>query len=313
MNDDEFEAMIEEPSDSADPKRDPTLDEYGVALDAIHSREAEPDPPPPPEREPVRPIALAQDNRGIQFGKLAKFLVALTFIAALLGGMEVHPSSQAPFLVFGSQSGLPVAIKATSNALWVSIQSVASPLLFPDGTSGAPAIAFASEPTLGFWRSAAATITNQGKLIVSSDFTVNGTSTIANGQTFRWNSNLVLSSPAAGAFNVAAWSGTTGSQLKVDALPTVTACGAGTPSVAAGSTPLAGAVVIGTTAVSTCTITFGGTAFPSAPACTSNTVTASAANVRAIGATATTTQLVLVPASAWADSSIVSWICISPK
>lgn len=186
------------------------------------------------------------------------------------------------------------------------------PILFPDGTSGAPSHSFPSELTLGFWRSAAATITNQGKLIVSSDFTVNGTSTIANGQTLRWNSNLQLLSPAAGLFNLVAWSGTTGSQFKVDALPVyATGFGATTPAVVAGSTPYAGAINVGTGTISaTGTITFGGTAFPSTPYCLcGSTVAAGACSTDGTS----TTVLTLTTAVAPVASSVIRWSCPSSK
>lgn len=107
---------------------------------------------------------------------------------------------------------------------------------------------------------------------------------------------------------------TVGTMIKVDALPTVSACGAGTPAVTAGSTPFAGSVTVGTGAPATCTITFNGTAYPSAPHCSGAVETSTAANVRAMGFLATTTALTIVPTAAWADSSIVNWSgCISAK
>lgn len=51
--------------------------------------------------------------------------VVAFFVGLALGtGTRVSTQTAPPFLVFGSQSGLPVAIKATSNALWVSVVSV---------------------------------------------------------------------------------------------------------------------------------------------------------------------------------------------
>ncbi len=50
--------------------------------------------------------------------------------------------------------------------------SVSVPLLFPDGLVGAPAMAFASEPTLGFWRSSAGNVTLQGTLTATSNMLV---------------------------------------------------------------------------------------------------------------------------------------------
>jgi hypothetical protein len=51
------------------------------------------------------------------------------FAAMLLVGLLLQPSrvaTQTAAVVFGSSSGLPQAVKSTSNALWVSLQSVAS-------------------------------------------------------------------------------------------------------------------------------------------------------------------------------------------
>lgn len=106
---------------------------------------------------------------------------------------------------------------------------------------------------------------------------------------------------------------TIGNVLKTDALPTVSACGAGSPAVTAGSTPLSGSVTIGTTAVATCTITFNGTAFPSVPHCSGAVETTTAANARAMGYSASVTVLTIVPSAAWVDSSVVNWTCISPR
>ena len=106
---------------------------------------------------------------------------------------------------------------------------------------------------------------------------------------------------------------TIGSTLNVSALPVASACGAGSPAAIAGSTPLSGAVTVGTGAPATCTVTFGGTAYPSAPHCSGSVETTTAANARAMGYSATTTVLTIVPAAAWADSSVVNWTCISSK
>lgn len=116
-----------------------------------------------------------------------------------------------------------------------------------------------------------------------------------------------------GTFTIVSNGVATGVTLKADALPSVSACGAGSPAVVTGSTPWYGAVTIGTTAVATCTITFNGTAYPSAPHCSGVVETTTPANIRAMGYSASTTVLTIVPASAWADSSVVNWTCGSSK
>lgn len=191
----------------------------------------------------------------------------------------------------------------------------------PDGTSGAPALSFGTEGTLGIWRNTSGQMTAQGTLLVSGALQTSGSSSIVSAGDFtlgssnmiRFTSRIRFRSPADGIFTAANNGETIGVEFKVDALPTVSACGAGSPAVVAGSTPLSGAVTIGTTSVATCTITFNGTAFPSAPHCNGVVETTTAANVRAMGYSASTTVLTIVPSAAWVDSSVVNWDCFSPK
>lgn len=158
-------------------------------------------------------------------------------------------------------------------------------------------------------------------LTVNSNGLLTTTSTIASGADVQaaqagliyWANRAIFTSPADGAFSVTNNAQTIGSRFKADALPTVSACGAGSPAVVAGSTPLSGAVTIGTTSVATCTITFNGTAFPAAPHCSGAVETTTAANARAMGYSASTTVLTIVPSAAWADSSVVNWTCLSSK
>jgi len=198
----------------------------------------------------------------------------------------------------------------------LSTQITAGQILGVDGTSGAPFYSFTSEPTLGFWRSAAATTTHQGAFITTGNISASTSgSTINVGSTgaFFWGARALMRSPANGIVTVSNFAETIGSEVKVDALPVASACGAGSPAVTAGSTPFAGSVTVGTGGPTTCTITFGGTAFPSAPFCTANVATSTAASTRAIGTLATTTVLTLVPATAWADSTVTTWVCVSSK
>lgn len=177
--------------------------------------------------------------------------------------------------------------------------SVANPILLPDGTAGGPALAFASETTLGWYRSAAGTMNLVG-----------GSLQVPAGGTLSWPGRLIQQVPADGLFKVFNGGATAGSTLKIDALPTV-ASGFGTsPAITAGSTALDGSVNVGTGGVATTgTITFGGTAYPSAPFCVYSTQTTNAVTRGA----PTTTQLVLNSTTAWTASDLVSWHCISSK
>jgi hypothetical protein len=117
--------------------------------------------------------------------------------------------------------------------------------------------------------------------------------------------------PANGHLAVSLNDGSIGVRLKVDALPTVTAGGGTSPAVTAGSTPLAGSVNVGSGSPgASITITFGGTAFPSAPFPICMNLTTGLA----VKATATTTTLVITPQTGnFGASDVISWHCISPK
>lgn len=75
-------------------------------------------------------------------------------LAAIVLTSGARVQTQAPFVVFGSNSGVSQPIKSTSNALWVSLQSGGNigTQLFGDGTVTNPSIAFASQAGLGFYR-----------------------------------------------------------------------------------------------------------------------------------------------------------------
>lgn len=173
--------------------------------------------------------------------------------------------------------------------------------MFGDGTSGAPSIAFASEPTLGIFRASAANMQLQGTLTATGGL-VTG--------------NFIF--PSAGRFSSAADANfvlqnnalTIGSRLKADALPTVSSAFGTAPAITAGSTPLAGSVNVGTGGVAVSgVINFNGTAFPSAPfVVCMNTTTAAV-----VRCTATTTQLTMTAPAAFTASDIVAWVAISPK
>jgi hypothetical protein len=190
--------------------------------------------------------------------------------------------------------------------------TVTTPILHPDGTSGAPSIAFASEPTLGFWRSSAGNITAQGTLRSSGAYISGGSIQAGAGFGLIFAGNGIIAPAAVGVFTLENAATTIGSNLKVDALPTI-ASGFGTsPSITAGSTPLAGSVNVGTGGVAfSGTLNFGGTAFPSAPFC----VASNALTSTSVRPGTSTTQLTFTNANStvWAASDVVTWICISSK
>lgn len=195
---------------------------------------------------------------------------------------------------------------AVSQGITRSLTTIAGTLRFPAATGGGAAIvanATGLQFKTGnggayFYTSDAIVTVNSGLFVLASGgtafstfdgFTTTGQVTLANG------TNAI------------------GVRFKVDALPTVSACGAGTPAVTALSSPLSGSVTVGTGAPATCAITFNGAAFSSVPHCSGAVETTTAANARAMGYSASTSVLTIVPSAAWADSSVVNWTCFSPK
>lgn len=149
------------------------------------------------------------------------------------------------------------------------------------------------------------TVTSAGTATVLQGFT-----TGALGCLTYTGSGFLCGANGSGLFTLRKLDVASGVTFNVSALPTVSA-GCGTsPAVIAGSTPLAGSVNVGTGGTATtCTIAFGGTAFPSAPFCTYSNSTS---NVVTRG-TPTASTLVLNTTTAWGASDIVTWICISSK
>jgi hypothetical protein len=134
---------------------------------------------------------------------------------------------------------------------------------------------------------------------------------ISNGGGIHWLGGTALTSANTdGHLTMTNDAGTIGSRLKMDALPTV-ASGFGTsPSITAGSTPLAGSVNVGTGGIATSgVINFNGTAFPSAPFVVATTSLTNAV----VRATASTTQLTLTSTTAWTASDVITWHAISSK
>lgn len=205
--------------------------------------------------------------------------------------------------------GGPVIVFPSSGVTGAGV--VTSPQgLFPDGTALLPAVAYAAEPTTGFWRSGAATVTLQGALLTTGSINTSGELKVGSTNALYWNARAVMSSPANGIMTVSNNAVTIGSELKVDALPTVAANFGTSPSVTAGSTPFSGQVNVGTGGIATVgTINFNGTAFPSAPFCV---VTANqGAGVQQVSMS--TTQLSINTSVAWPASTLLNWMCISAK
>jgi hypothetical protein len=202
------------------------------------------------------------------------------------------------------------------------IVSGTSQIYAADGTASLPSIAFASESTLGFYRSASGTITTTGKLgttggqtITAGGALVTSTASAGTGAELRLGaSGDVLFQPIASGIVQMTNSGRTiGIRLQASAVPVIGTCGTGSPAVTAGSSDTAGELTVAAGGTLTsCAITFGGT-WSVAPYCVANVSTATAGNTRAIGVTSTTTTMTLTPAAAFAASDKVWWLCMGQK
>lgn len=158
--------------------------------------------------------------------------------------------------------------------------------------------------TFGFYRVNSVTTGVQNSLYAGANIGPGLTGAIV------WDAtNTRIKSPTDGVITVTNLAQTTGSMLKVDALPTI-ASGFGTsPSITAGSTPLAGSVNVGSGTPGTGgVINFNGTAFPSVPFVLCQDIT----SLMLVRCTATTTQLT-VAATAFTAGNVVVWQAISSK
>lgn len=187
----------------------------------------------------------------------------------------------------------------------------ATSLLLGDGTVTGPAIAFAADPTTGFYRSNAGTISVAGAGTAGPNFTATQVNVPASGE-FRSNSlgtKMVFPS-ADGLIALQNNANTIGARIKVDALPTIGA-GFGTgPAVTTGSTAFAGSVNVGTGGTATTgSITFGGTAFPSAPFVTCMCSSGAVPTI----ATATVSGVNFTTSVAWPANTILNWHIISAR
>lgn len=178
---------------------------------------------------------------------------------------------------------------------YLIVTLAASPSLFGDGTSGAPSIAFASEPTLGIWRSSAGAITLQGGMSTT------GNMQIAAAGFLGFTNRSQFTSPADGLMNITKNTGTVlGYQINPGtAAPTATTCGTGT--VTAHSTNMAGQITA--TGATTCTVTFGAPAWSFAPFCSVTDVTTAAA--LRISTSATTSIIV----TGLTSGDVFNWVC----
>jgi hypothetical protein len=139
--------------------------------------------------------------------------------------------------------------------------------------------------------------------------TGNFTAQAAGGFTVNGRSSLISS--ADGKASLVNNANNIGLTFQYSAIPTVGTCGT-SPSVTAGSLDTVGEVNVGTGGVATsCAINFAST-WATAPKCVAGINSATLTDARAIAVTTTTGAATFV-AAAYAASSKIWWICVSPK
>ena len=105
--------------------------------------------------------------------------------------------------------------------------------------------------------------------------------------------------------------GTFGVHYEFAGVPVIGACGT-SPSVSTDATNVSGTITVGSANPTSCVLTFNGT-WNKAPRCVANTITATAADVRALGITTSTTVLTITPATAFATTTSIGYHCESSK
>jgi hypothetical protein len=120
------------------------------------------------------------------------------------------------------------SLKVDSNG-YLMTTLAGGPAKFADGTSGAPSIAFASEPTTGFYRSGANTISTASSLTV-------GNVQVADAGALFWATRAFVTSPADGLLRVANNGSTIATLFPCGVTPTIASgFNATSPSVLSGS------------------------------------------------------------------------------
>lgn len=177
-------------------------------------------------------------------------------------------------------------------------RSTVARLLLGNGSSTVPSLTFSSDTDLGLYRSAADVLGVKGDIQFGNNAAV-----------LSWVGRSFLRSTADGKIQWANNGATAGIIFQFSAAPTVSSGFGTSPSISTGSTDSSGSVDVGTGgAASQGVIQFAST-WSNAPFCVATVATTTAGNTRAMGASASTTQLTLTAASAWAASSVVSWHC----
>lgn len=173
-------------------------------------------------------------------------------------------------------------------------------------TGGIPTIDFISADNSQFINIAAWQVNPQSGINISTGL---GTGYIG------FDTRTFLYSPANGKYKMSNYLDTFGVVYEFAGVPTIGACGT-TPSVSADSNNTTGTIVVGTANPTSCVLNFNTAAsgaWIKAPRCVANVITATAADVRALGVTATTTVLTLTPATAFASTTSIGYHCESSK
>jgi hypothetical protein len=223
--------------------------------------------------------------------------------------------SQLPPLQFGASGGTASAVNGSGVA--------SAGLVLVNGTPGVPSFAFANSLGTGVYARAAGVIdfmsATHSVTVPNVEFGNNYIEVVQGGAT---SSGLLfsgsttdasaaigagISSPASAVLLVTSSVSTQGLRLQFG-VPTIGACGAGSPAIVAGAADVRGRVTVGTGGPASCVVTFA-TTWTVVPECWGSVVSTTAGDARAIATSTTTTALTLTPATAFVDSSVVAFGC----
>lgn len=150
-----------------------------------------------------------------------------------------------------------------------------------------------------------ATITSTGLITGTAGLSVGAASFISIATRGFWQAS------ANGIWELLRADGTFGVHYEFAAVPVIGACGT-SPSISTDATNVSGTITVGSANPASCLLTFNGT-WNKAPRCVVNTVTTTAADVRAVATSTSTTVLTVTPASAFATTTSLVYHCESSK
>lgn len=123
---------------------------------------------------------------------ISRLLVGVV-VACAVGAVSWSVGAQQATRLFGTKTAdlasgtsTPITCTQSGSGCFLDVTIAGGSAGFADGTSGAPSIAFASEPTLGFYRSSAGNIVATGTLSATASIGAGGNVSAGSNGAFSW-------------------------------------------------------------------------------------------------------------------------------